>query len=111
MPSWPYPLAPQQYAAPVVVRPQLCKPPPTAIPPRATAENVRPPVTATGTELEVVEPSPNWPSELSPQQYAAPVVASPQVCHARALTADHVRAPVTAWGTDPKLYEPPAISP
>src|SRR5438309_10304634 len=98
MPSWPYPLAPQQYAAPVVVRPHVCKPPPTAIPPRATAENVRPPVTATGTELEVVEPSPNWPSELSPQQYAAPVVVSPPACPLPALDAAHARAPVPVGG-------------
>jgi len=40
---------------------------------------LNPPAIATGIELLVVEPVPSWPEELSPQQYAAPALVSPQV--------------------------------
>ena len=36
-------------------------------------------VTATGVEREVAVPSPSWPEEFSPQQYAAPAFVRPQV--------------------------------
>jgi hypothetical protein len=35
--------------------------------------------TATGLRRWVVVPSPNWPKELSPQQYARPPAVTPQV--------------------------------
>ena len=37
----------------------------------------------------VVKPSPRAPSKLVPQQYAAPVVVTPQVTCSRAVIADH----------------------
>ena len=40
---------------------------------------LNPPETGTGVGLLVVEPLPNWPDELSPQQYAAPALLSAQV--------------------------------
>ena len=72
-PSWPLPLEPQQYAAPVGVRPQVCPPP------ALSAVNVRPPATGVGSRRWVVVPSPSCPLALKPQQYAAPVVVRPQV--------------------------------
>lgn len=38
------------------------------------------PTTRTGVLLFVVEPLPNWPEELAPQQYATPPVVRPQLC-------------------------------
>src|SRR5689334_22853788 len=61
-PSWPSSFNPQQYAAPLVVMPQVCRPP------AVIAEKVSPPLTATGTELTVIEPSPSSPVMPSPQQ-------------------------------------------
>src|SRR3990172_1239674 len=79
LPSWPKLLYPQQYAAPLVMRPQVCCPTPAL-----SAENACPPVTATGGEGSEsqpgAEPSPSWPRSFIPQQYAAPLMAIPQVC-------------------------------
>src|SRR5438477_294796 len=79
-PSWPRLFAPQQYAAPVVVRAQVWSRP------GLIWENVNPPVTPTGTDLAVVDPSPSSPQGFPPQQYGAPLVVSAQVCVAPALT-------------------------
>ena len=43
--------------------------------------NDRPPLTGTGVALLVVEPSPSWPKELSPQQKAGAVVPAPVSRH------------------------------
>jgi hypothetical protein len=43
--------------------------------------NDKPPLTATGVALLVVEPSPSWPKELSPQQKAGAVVPVPVSRH------------------------------
>jgi hypothetical protein len=71
-PSWPNPLSPQQYAAPLATRPQVW------VPFTLIAANVTIPETATGVDLFVVVPSPSWPNELSPQQYTAPADVRPQ---------------------------------
>ena len=55
-------MAPQQYAAPLVVTPQVC-PLPTL-----TEAKVSPPATAWGVMASVVPPVPSWPSEFRPQQ-------------------------------------------
>ena len=73
-PSWPEPLAPQQYAMFPRVTPQVCEP----MCPVLTATNVSPPDTGTGVELLTVVPFPSSPEALSPQQYAAPVRVVPQ---------------------------------
>ena len=39
----------------------------------------QPPLTATGVGRDVVVPSPSWPWEFEPQQYAAPVEVFAQV--------------------------------
>src|SRR5206468_2380250 len=70
--------APQQYAAPAVVRPHVRDAP------ALNAENVTPPVTATGTALPALDPSPSSPR--APQQYAAPLAVRPQACSAPELT-------------------------
>ena len=44
-----------------------------------SAANVRPPATGVGTSRWVVVPSPRPPLPLKPQQYAAPLVVTPQV--------------------------------
>jgi hypothetical protein len=115
VPSWPKTLLPQQYAAPAVVTPHVCSLVkrvalpmcwPRGATPRASVEKVSPPATATGTELELVEPSPSWPELFNPQQYAAPVLASPHVCSPEALSAENVTPPVTATGTELELVEP-----
>jgi hypothetical protein len=48
-------------------------------PPDVTNWKVSPPDTATGTNLVVVVPSPSWPRSLRPQQYAVPLLVTPQV--------------------------------
>ena len=80
-PSWPYRLYPQQYAIPPDTRPQV-RPLPAV-----SAVKLSPPLTATGavrlaefqSEVEPVVPSPSWPAELDPQQYAVPPALRPQV--------------------------------
>ena len=72
LPSEPYVLFPQQYAAFAVVTPQV---PPTAL----TDANASPPTTASGVVLLVVSPLPSSPNWFNPQQYAAPPVTTPQV--------------------------------
>jgi hypothetical protein len=101
-PSWPALFDPQQYATPFVASPHVCSPE------ALRAENVTPPVTATGTgtALELVEPSPSWPALFAPQQYATPFVASPQVCAPAALSSENEIPPVTATGTELELVEP-----
>src|SRR6266566_10011771 len=66
--------------------------------PASTAAKLSPPVTATGLVRFVVVPSPSWPLSLSPQQYAAPAVVTPQVWKLPALTAAKVSPPTTATG-------------
>src|SRR3989442_10364226 len=65
-PSWPLPLAPQQYAAALspVASPQVCKSPPV------TAAKLTPAgaCTSTGLDRFVIVPSPSWPLPLAPQQ-------------------------------------------
>src|SRR5690348_1396634 len=68
---------PQQYGASVVVIPQATKLP------AVTVENESPPVTATGTVLELLDPSPSGPV---PQQYAGPLAVRLQVLRPPALT-------------------------
>src|SRR5438128_1301547 len=63
-PSCPSPLDPQQYAAPLGVTPQVCRPP------ALTATNGRPPATGTGLDWLVVVPAPSWPSGLRTRQSA-----------------------------------------
>jgi len=74
-PSSPLKFCPQQYAAPLGVSPQVCSAP------ALTAANVSPPETATGIAVAplVVVLFPSWPTELIPQQYAAPLGVTPQV--------------------------------
>jgi hypothetical protein len=43
------------------------------------ALKLKPPTTATGTELFVIEPLPSWPSSFRPQQNAAPELVRVQV--------------------------------
>jgi len=74
-PSWPFSFPPQQYAVPPDTRPQVCGWP------AASAVKVRPPLTATGAVRSVpLVPSPSWPFQLFPQQYAVPPDTRPQVC-------------------------------
>jgi len=74
-PSWPLELSPQQTETPVVVIAQACVAP-TAI--SSTSRSLAGD-TATGRLRLTVEPSPSWPEEFEPQQYAAPVDAIPHV--------------------------------
>src|SRR5256885_8594833 len=73
LPSWPYRLSPQQYAAPVGVTPHV------SWVPALRELKVRPPPTATGWGSLTVLPSPSSPHVLVPQQYAAPLLVSAQV--------------------------------
>src|SRR5207248_714180 len=58
-----------------------------------------PPTTATGVaDAPPVPPSPSWPAKLSPQQYAAPDVVTPQVCAPPAPTIVKARSPATRAG-------------
>src|SRR5207249_8944366 len=72
------------------------------------AMNVPPPLTATGTELPALDPSPRGPA---PQQYAAPAVVRPHVRDAPALNAENVTPPVTATGTALPALDPSPSSP
>ena len=67
------------------------------------AENVSPPVTATGTALPALDPLPSGPA---PQQYADPVIVSPHVCSRPGLTLENVRPPATATGTELGVTDP-----
>ena len=87
-PSAPYLFSPQQYAVPLVVTPQVRRPP------AHKDVNWSPPATATGVLLSVVVPSPSWPSVLYPQQYASSAVVTPQVYHWPPL-ADAQLCPLT----------------
>ena len=71
LPSWPPSLFPQAASVPSEHNARLCPPP------AATAMTVLPAsmpelLTATGTELLVVLPSPSWPLLLSPQAAKVP---------------------------------------
>jgi hypothetical protein len=81
------------------VNPQACSRP------VARALKRRPPETATGVELLVVEPVPSWPDVLSPQQYAAPALVSPQVYEPPTARALKFNPPETATGVE-LLVEP-----
>src|SRR5438309_1329251 len=63
VPSCPYRPHPQQYAAESAVRR-----PHVNVPPVATRNSDRAPVTPVGVERDAVDPSPSWPVRLSPQQ-------------------------------------------
>src|SRR2546430_13555412 len=56
--------------------------------------------TGTGLDRFVLVPSPSCPSPLDPQQYAAPLGVTPQVCRPPALTATNGRPPATGTGLD-----------
>src|SRR5215218_6301247 len=74
-PSWPLPLAPQQYAWPAEVSPQLC------VPAALIAVKVTPPCcTATGYLGPINELLPTAPSPPYPQHHAWPVLSSAQLC-------------------------------
>jgi hypothetical protein len=62
LPSWPASPAPQQNAAPLGVRAQLCWPPAEIL------ANCWLPVTATAPRRDVNVPSPSWPLVPLPQQ-------------------------------------------
>ena len=70
-----------------------------------------PPETATGVALLVVVPFPSSPAPLNPQQYAAPLVVTPQVCSYPALTAANVSPPDTATAASLFVVVPFPISP
>src|SRR2546422_10687979 len=86
-PSSPDPLKPQQYAAPLVVTPQVWASP------ALTPANERPPATGVGTSRVVVVPSPR--RLPTPQQYAAPLVLTPPVWLRPAAGAANGRPPGT----------------
>src|SRR5436190_4576527 len=78
LPTWPFSFLPQQYVAPLSVRPQVVSPP------ALSATNRRPPLTATGFVLQtpnaashrsgpVLVPMPSSPNAFHPQQYAVPL--------------------------------------
>src|SRR2546427_13188027 len=85
LPSWPYPPSPQQYGAPPIATPQECGVP------AVSDANTSPADTGTGAKDPEIGPrpqllrhrlagdvAPNWPSLLSPQQWATPPAATPQ---------------------------------
>src|SRR5688500_18591155 len=79
---------------------------------------VRPPATAEGTIQSTVDPSPTWPTSLSPQQCAAPPVARPHVCpmNPPAITWMKASPPDTGTGAglsdvDPFPSAPKVFSP
>src|SRR2546428_9872095 len=89
-PSWPEELSPQQYAAPLVVTPQVCSG--IKVPPALSVANVKPPATGVGMSCWAVVPSPSWPKLLEPQQNAWP----------DALRAHEWKPPASTWiGTVP----------
>jgi hypothetical protein len=57
-----------------------------------------PPETGTGVVLLVVVPLPSWPYEFTPQQYATPLVVTPQVLAHPALIEAKTSPPETAIG-------------
>jgi hypothetical protein len=77
-PSWPLPPAPQQYAAPALPSAHV-EVPPVVIRTRVTPDSTPLAVTATAVLLVVLALFPSWPLVPSPQQYAAPVLASAHV--------------------------------
>src|SRR5205814_9520958 len=89
--SW---LSPQQYAAPLVVTPQVWNDP------ALTATNRNPPATGTGVARATLVPSPSCPKRLSPQQYAAPPGVTPHVCHTPVLIIVNLSPPATGAGLD-----------
>src|SRR4051812_25870844 len=76
LPSWPQWSHPQQYVSPVLVMPHVCQRP------AERDMNERPPDTATGVPAgtTLVVPFPYCARSFVPQQYAAPVSVSAQVC-------------------------------
>src|SRR5688572_24916304 len=82
-----------------------------------------PPETRTGTVLEVVVPLPSSPTPPEPQQYPAPLVATPQLWAYPAMTLAKVSVPATARGVvamavplpralSPQQYPaPPVVTP
>src|SRR5437016_3004523 len=100
-PSWRCSLGPQESQGPPVARPHVLNKP------ARSAVKVSPPATATGVRLHGLQlhvsvaasaPTPSWPAELSPQQYAAPAALRPQACRFAAATVEKVSPPATASG-------------
>ena len=83
VPSWPYQLSPQHFAAPSIVTPQVC-----VTPAASFATPFASPLTAVGVYRFAVVPSPSWPYMFSPQHFAASPVVRAQVCRAPAVMAD-----------------------
>jgi len=98
MPSCPEKLAPQQYAALLVVTPHV------RLDPALTAAKLIPPVTATGAvKLSIAVSAPSSPVLLRPQQYAEPVTVRLHVWRLPALTVTKLIAegPVTVTAAVP----------
>src|SRR2546427_6155017 len=78
---------------------------------RALSEvKARPPTTGTGTKLLFCEPLPNWPYPPSPQQYAAPPIATPHECGVPAVSeANTSPAGTGTWAKDPEIWAPPQL--
>lgn len=92
-PSWPEVFEPQQYAAPAPVNAH------TDVIPELIEANERPPDTSTGVGCDSTSelPIPIVPTELSPQQYAAPPARAQMLEPAE--SAENTCPPVTAAGT------------
>ena len=74
--------------------------------PAARALNLTPPLTARGTLLPRVLPSPSWPAPLSPQHHAAPSPVRPHVCRAPAVSITKLWLPATGAGAGGPAVRP-----
>ena len=72
--------------------------------PALTDANVSPPATAMGAVRGIVSmlPMPSWPEELSPQQYAMPVVVTPHVWPAPVLSTTRLNTAAGAVVSPPQ---------
>ena len=99
MPSCPKRFDPQQYNCPSVPSPQLCRSP------AVTRLNDTPPRTSAGTLLLVpTTPLPSSPMVLRPQQYASPLIVTPQVCLSPAATVTNFKRPETGTGVAAQAF-------
>src|SRR5882724_5083623 len=64
-----------------------------------------------GTILRAGAPLPSWPCVLSPQQWVAPAVVTPQVCSLPTVRFAKMRPPETATGDGLGLVVPSPNSP
>src|SRR2546428_11566950 len=78
---------------------------------RALSEvKARPPTTGTGTKLLFCEPLPSWPYPPSPQQYAAPPIATPHECGVPAVSDANTSPADTGTGAkDPEIGPRPQL--